>query len=259
VTPLAGGERGSVGYLVVFQDLTEIRRLEQEVRTKEKLAAVGEMAAQLAHEIRNPLGSIRGSAQVLMTEPGLGDEQGRLLAIISRESMRLSDTLNRFLFEARPSSRERGPVDLRPLVEEAVTLLRNGSELRPDHEVVLESDAGPHVCMADPDQIKQVFWNLARNAVEAMPDGGRLDVRLRRQGGEVVLSVRDEGRGMGRDELGRMFEPFRTSSAMGTGLGLAIVFRIVRDHGGDIEVRSVPRRGTEIDVRLPLVAVPQPA
>jgi two-component system sensor histidine kinase PilS (NtrC family) len=259
VTPLAAQAAASGGYLVVFQDLTEIRRLEQEVRAKEKLAAVGEMAAQLAHEIRNPLGSIRGSAQVLMGEPGLGEEQGRLLAIISRESMRLSDTLNRFLFDARPSSRARGPVDLRPLVEEAVVLLRNGAELRDSHEVRLDVGAGSHVCVADPDQIKQVFWNLARNGLEAMPGGGRLDVRLRRERDEVVLSLRDQGRGIEKDEIGRMFEPFRTTGAMGTGLGLAIVFRIVREHGGDIEVRSVPAEGTEVDVRLPAVPAPEAA
>ena len=259
VTPLATGEGGRGGYLVVFQDLTDIRRLEQEVRTKEKLAAVGEMAAQLAHEIRNPLGSIRGSAQVLMAEPGLGDEQGRLLDIISRESKRLSDTLNRFLYQVRPSGRTKGPVNLRPLVEEAVTLLRNAPELRPDHAVHFEADAGPHVCLADPDQIKQVFWNLTRNAIEAMPGGGRLGLSLRREGGEVVLSIRDQGRGFGPEDRGRMFEPFRTASAMGTGLGLAIVFRIVRDHGGDIAVHSAPQEGTRVDVRLPLVAVAVPA
>jgi two-component system, NtrC family, sensor histidine kinase PilS len=259
VTPLATGEGGRGGYLVVFQDLTDIRRLEQEVRTKEKLAAVGEMAAQLAHEIRNPLGSIRGSAQVLMAEPGLGEEQGRLLDIISRESKRLSDTLNRFLYQVRPSGRTKGPVNLRPLVEEAVTLLRNAPELRPDHVVHFEADAGPHVCLADPDQIKQVFWNLTRNAIEAMPGGGRLGLSLRREGGEVVLSIRDQGRGFGPEDRGRMFEPFRTASAMGTGLGLAIVFRIVRDHGGDIGVHSAPQEGTRVDVRLPLVAVALPA
>jgi two-component system sensor histidine kinase PilS (NtrC family) len=259
VTPLAPQEGSPGGYLVVFQDLTDIRRLEEEVRTKEKLAAVGEMAAQLAHEIRNPLGSIRGSAQVLMAEPGLGDEQGRLLDIISRESKRLSDTLNRFLYQVRPSGRTKGPVDLRPLVEEVVTLLRNAPELRADHDVRFEADGGPHVCLADPDQIKQVFWNLTRNALEAMPEGGRLGVGLRREGGDVVLSVRDQGRGIGREEQRRMFEPFQTASAMGTGLGLAIVFRIVQDHGGDIEVRSAPREGTQVDVRLPLVAVARPA
>jgi PAS domain S-box-containing protein len=259
VTPLAPGESAQGGYLVTFQDLTEIRRLEEEVRTKEKLAAVGEMAAQLAHEIRNPLGSIRGSAQVLMAEPAFGGEQGRLLAIISRESKRLSDTLNRFLYQARPPSRPPGPVDLGPVVESAVTLLRSGGELGPDHVLSFEADAGPLVCLADPDQISQVFWNLVRNALEAMPGGGRLDVTLRRHEGDVVLSVRDEGRGILRDEQRRIFEPFRSATPMGTGLGLAIVFRIVRAHGGDISVHSAENAGTQIDVRLPLVAVALPA
>ena len=174
MTPLATQEAVAGGYLVVFQDLTEIRRLEQEVRTKEKLAAVGEMAAQLAHEIRNPLGSIRGSAQVLMASRRSARSRGGCSTIISRESKRLSDTLNRFLYQARSPERPRDPVDLRPVLESAVTLLRNGSEVGPDHEVRFEADDGPHVCLADPDQIAQVFWNLARNGLEAMPDGGRL-------------------------------------------------------------------------------------
>ncbi len=254
VTLLAGQARA--GCLVVFQDLTDIRRLEDEVRTKEKLAAVGEMAAQLAHEIRNPLGSIRGSAQVLMGEPALGDEQGRLLEIISRESKRLSDTLNRFLFQARTPARRHEAVDLRPVIESAVTLLRNASELSPEHLVEFECDEGPHVCLADPDQIAQVFWNLSRNALEAMPAGGRLEVALRRRGGDVVLTVRDQGRGLGRDEQRRIFEPFQGVRGGQGGLGLAIVFRIVREHGGDISVRSAPEAGTEIDVRLPAVPTP---
>ncbi len=256
VTPLAAQEDSPGGYLVVFQDLTEIRRLEQEVRTKEKLAAVGEMAAQLAHEIRNPLGSIRGSAQVLMSEPELGEEQGRLLSIISRESKRLSDTLNRFLYQARSPARPRDPVDLRPVVEEAVTLLRNGAEVGPNHEVRFEADDGPHVCLADPDQIAQVFWNLARNGLEAMPDGGRLDVSLRRVAADVVLTVSDQGRGMAGDEQRRLFEPLPGSTRLGSGLGLAIVFQIVRQHGGDITVRSAADQGTRFDVRLPLVPRP---
>jgi len=256
VTPLATQEGSSGGYLVVFQDLTEIRRLEEAVRTKEKLAAVGEMAAQLAHEIRNPLGSIRGSAQVLMGEPELGEEQGRLLSIISRESKRLSDTLNRFLYQVRSPARPRDPVDLRPVVEEAVTLLRNGAEVGPNHEVRFEADEGPHVCLADPDQIAQVFWNLARNGLEAMPDGGRLDVALRRVDPDVVLTVSDQGRGMGRDEQRRLFEPRPGSARPGTGLGLAIVFQIVRQHGGDITVHSAADQGTQFDVRLPLVPRP---
>jgi two-component system sensor histidine kinase PilS (NtrC family) len=256
VTPLAAGRRFGSGYLLVFQDLTDVKRLEEEVRTKEKLAAVGEMAAQLAHEIRNPLGSISGSAQVLLGEARTNSEQARLLAIITRESKRLSDTLNRFLIRARPSARSRGPVDVGPLLAEAVALLRNGPEVGAEHDVVLETDQGPHVCLADPDQISQVFWNLARNGLEAMPEGGLLAVALRRDGDEVVLTVRDQGRGMDREEQRRLFEPFRSATPMGTGLGLAIVYRIVREHGGDISVRSASGQGTQVDVRLPLAPLP---
>jgi signal transduction histidine kinase len=147
-------------------------------------------------------------------------------------------------------------VDLRPVVEEAVTLLRNGADVGPNHEVRFETDEGPHVCLADPDQIAQVFWNLARNGLEAMPEGGRLEVALRRVDSEVVLTVSDQGRGMGRDEQRRLFEPRPGSGRPGSGLGLAIVFQIVRQHGGDITVRSAADQGTQFDVRLPLVPRP---
>jgi two-component system sensor histidine kinase PilS (NtrC family) len=191
-----------------------------------------------------------------MGEPNISPEQEHLLGIVTRESRRLSDTLNRFLLHARPSPQPLGPADIRPLVAEAVTLLRNGPEVGVRHVVEFECDAGPHVCLADRDQITQVFWNLARNGLEAMPDGGRLQVRLRCEGEELVLTVRDQGRGIGRDDQGRMFEPFQSGSAMGTGLGLAIVYRIVKEHRGDIRVRTMPGRGTQVDVRLPLIPVP---
>jgi two-component system sensor histidine kinase PilS (NtrC family) len=258
VSPLATAQPGG-GYLLVFQNLTEIKRLERQVRMKEKLAAVGEMAAQLAHEIRNPLGSISGSAQVLMGDANFSEEQEQLLAIITRESKRLTETLNHFLYQARPSLPPSGPVDIGRAVEEAVTLLRNGPEVREGQSVEFEADAGPHVCLADLDQIKQVFWNLARNGLEAMPGGGVLQVRLSCRGDDLVLSVRDEGRGMGRDEQQRVFEPFHSDTQMGTGLGLAIVYRIVREHRGDITIRSAPARGTEVEVRLPRVLVTVPA
>ena len=253
VSPLATADPRNAGYLLVFQNLTDIKRLEREVRTKEKLAAVGEMAAHLAHEIRNPLGSISGSAQVLMSEPNISAEQGRLLAIITRESKRLSDTLNQFLYQARPSVGARGPVDVGRLISEAVTLLRNGPEVGPTHSVEFEMDHGPHVCLADPDQITQVFWNITRNALEAMPDGGTLRIRVSMELDTLLISCRDQGRGIGREEQRRVFEPFQSGTPMGTGLGLAIVYRIVRDHHGDITLRSLPH-GTEVQVRLPLVA-----
>ena len=259
VSPLATTEAGRGSYLLVFQDLTNIKRLEREVRTKEKLAAVGEMAAQLAHEIRNPLGSISGSAQVLMGEPNMSPEQEHLLSIITTESKRLSDTLNQFLFQVRSSPRPVAPVNLGLVVDEAVTLLRNAPEVGPHHRVEFVSDEGPHMCLADRDQIAQVFWNLARNGLEAMPSGGLLKVRLRCREDELVLSIRDQGRGIDHEDQGRIFEPFQSGSAGGTGLGLAIVYRIVRDHHGDIAVRSAPTHGTEVEVRLPRLPLPIPA
>jgi two-component system sensor histidine kinase PilS (NtrC family) len=253
VSLLSPRGRTSGGYLLVFQDLTEIKKLEQEARTNEKLAAVGEMAAHLAHEIRNPLGSISGSAQVLLAERSFSPEQERLLSIITRESKRLSDALNQFLFQAKSSSDRSGPVDIRSVIAEAVTLLRNGPEVGPERVVEFVADEGPLLCLADRDQITQVFWNLARNGLEAMPEGGTLQVALTRAEDDLVLSVRDQGRGMGREEQRHLFQPFQTGSRVGTGLGLAIVYRIVREHGGDIVVRSVPSLGTEVEVRLPLV------
>jgi two-component system, NtrC family, sensor histidine kinase PilS len=255
VMPLATGGALRGGYLLVFQDLTDIKRLERDMRVKEKLAAVGEMAAQLAHEIRNPLGAISGSAQVLMGERDMSDEERHLLRIITRESKRLSETLNQFLYNARPNPVGAGPVDLGPLLDEMVTLLRNSPEVQPSHRITLEKDNRPYVCMADADQILQVLWNLARNGLEAMPDGGALTISLARRAEAMVLSVRDQGKGIAGDDHRRIFEPFQTQSRVGTGLGLAIVYRIVKEHSGDINVRSAPGHGTVFEVHLPLVAV----
>jgi two-component system, NtrC family, sensor histidine kinase PilS len=255
VAPLATADPLQGGFLLVFQNLTRIKQLEREVRMKEKLAAVGEMAAYLTHEIRNPLGSISGSAQVLLQEPGISSDQQHLLAIIVKESKRLSESLNQFLVEARTAPGDPGPVDLGPVVSDLVTLLRNSPEVGAAHAVELEADEGPHVCLADRDQIVQVFWNLARNGLEAMPAGGLLKVRLAQRDGEIVLSFRDQGRGMDRDEQRRLFEPFHSGKPTGTGLGLALAFRLIREHRGDIKVRSRPQMGTEVEVRLPLVEV----
>jgi two-component system sensor histidine kinase PilS (NtrC family) len=259
VSPLATGDPGRSGFLLVFQDLTEVKRLEREVRMKEKLAVVGEMAAYLAHEIRNPLGAISGSAQMLMGEPDVPQDHARLLAIITRESKRLSDALNQFLFQARPADRAKAPVDLGRVVGEAVTLLKNSPELSSAHAVEFDVEDGPLACLGDADRISQVFWNLARNGIEAMPGGGRLHVTLRRDGEDALLAVRDEGRGIDAEAQRALFEPFRSGTPRGTGLGLAIVYRIVEEHHGDIRFRSVLPHGTEAQVRLPLVPVAVPA
>ena len=241
------------GFLFTFQDLTEIRRLEREVRLKENLATMGEMAAGMAHEIRNPLASISGSVQVLKEAEGLSDEQKRLMEIIVRESERLSGTLTEFLAYARPKRFEPTEVDLRLVLEETAALLGNSAEVLPEHEVVVDTPDFPVEVFADANQMKQITWNLARNALQAMPSGGRLVMSLRRNGsGEVVMAFRDQGVGMSDGEIHKVFQPFSGSFERGSGLGLAIVYRIVKDYNGTIHVDSVASEGTEVSVHFPL-------
>ena len=241
------------GFLFTFQDLTEIKRLEREVRLKENLATMGEMAAGMAHEIRNPLASISGSVQVLREAETLSDEEKRLMDIIVRESERLSGTLTEFLAYARPPRFEPGQIDLRRVLEETATLLGHSSEVLPEHEIVLDTPDAPVHIFADPNQMKQITWNLARNALQAMPSGGKLVMSLARNGtGEVVMAFRDEGVGMPGSEVHKAFEPFSGSFERGSGLGLAIVYRIVKDYNGVIQVDSLPSKGTEISVHFPL-------
>jgi two-component system sensor histidine kinase PilS (NtrC family) len=249
---LLQGEKKS-GLLFVFQDLTEIKRLEREVRLKENLATMGEMAAGMAHEIRNPLASISGSVQVLAEAEELTDEQKRLMDIIVRESERLSGTLTEFLAYARPPRFEPGQIDLRQVVEETAALLKHSSEVLPEHQIAIELPESPVMLFADPNQMKQITWNLARNALQAMPDGGRLQMSLARNGaGGVVMTFRDEGIGISGGEVHKVFEPFSGSFKRGSGLGLAIVYRIVKDYNGMIQVDSVASKGTVISVHFPL-------
>ena len=241
------------GFLFTFQDLTEIKRLEREIRLKENLATMGEMAAGMAHEIRNPLASISGSVQVLREAEELSEEQKRLMEIIVRESERLSGTLTEFLAYTRPPRFEPDQIDLRDVVEETATLLGHSAEVLPEHEIVLSLPESPVSLFADANQMKQITWNLARNALQAMPGGGRLSMGLSRNGtGEVVMSFKDEGVGMSDGEIHRVFEPFSGSFERGTGLGLAIVYRIVKDYNGVIQVDSIESKGTDVSVHFPL-------
>ena len=249
---LFDGEKKS-GFLFIFQDLTEIKRLEREVRLKENLATMGEMAAGMAHEIRNPLASISGSVQVLAEAEEITEEQKRLMDIIVRESERLSGTLTEFLAYARPPRFELDQIDLRRVLEETATLLGHSSEVLPEHQIALELPETPVMLFADPNQMKQITWNLARNALQAMPDGGRLEMALARNGsGGVVMTFRDQGIGISGGEVHKVFEPFSGSFKRGSGLGLAIVYRIVKDYNGMIRVDSVASKGTVISVHFPL-------
>jgi two-component system sensor histidine kinase PilS (NtrC family) len=244
---------GSSGFLFTFQDVTTIRRLERDARMQQRLAAVGEMAAGIAHEIRNPLGSISGSMQVLRDELPLNGEQAQLMDIVLRESERLNQTINNFLAYARPQRFGITRLDLRPVLHDAALLLRNSAEVGANHVIDVDVPSLPVWCEADEGQVRQVVWNLATNALRAMPGGGRLRLGARREAGLAagVLVVQDEGVGIPESELDAIFQPFRGSFANGSGLGMAIVHRIVNDYGGEIRVTSKPGRGTTVEVRLP--------
>jgi two-component system, NtrC family, sensor histidine kinase PilS len=253
---------GRTGLLFTFQDVTDLRRLQRNATIQQRLAAVGEMAAGIAHEIRNPLAAMSGSIQVLRQDLPLNEEQSQLMDIVLRESERLNDTIRSFLAYARPTRFAVGRLDLRKTVQDAAMLLRNGA-IQDAHVVEVDVPSEPVWYEADEDQVRQIIWNLATNSLRAMPGGGCLRLSLAsdpgaRPGGEVVLTVEDEGRGIPAEEVDEIFQPFRSSFEKGTGLGLAIVHRIVTDYGGNIQVASRVGEGTRIAVRLPIRPVIQP-
>ena len=248
---------GSRGYIYSFQDVTDVKRSEQNARLQQRLAAVGEMAAGIAHEIRNPLASMSGSMQMLKQELPLSTDQAQLMDIVLKESERLNETIKSFLAYARPQRFSPQKLDLRPLVHETATLLRNSTDIEERHLIEVEQSERPVMIDADEGQIRQIIWNLATNGLRAMPDGGTLRLSAVHEvaGSELaVLRVEDEGVGIAPEDVDTIFQPFRGSFGKGTGLGLAIVHRIVTDYDGHIEVKPRAGRGTIFRVTFPMTA-----
>ena len=229
--------------LVVFQDLTELRRAEQELRRADRLAELGALSAQLAHEIRNPLAAMRGSAQLLA--PDADPETQRLLGILTREADRLGDLVSDFLAFARPPTPVPRLCDLDELLRQTVELLSSDPLAS---GVRIDLEPGRLVADVDPDQMRQVLLNLLRNALAAAGQGGRVRVFTSQAQGQVRVHVWDSGGSITTTDLPRIFEPFFTKRPGGTGLGLSTVHSIVRAHGGDIQVTSSPGEGTEFVV-----------
>ena len=242
--------KGTAGFLLLFQDLTDVKKLEEEARSREKLAAVGQLAAGIAHEIRNPLASISGSAQMLGNDMRTGSSERRLVEIIVAESRRLSKILEEFLHYARPRPRKNLVFDVGATLSEAMDLFSHSDEVSDHHLLNLQVESAISV-FGDPDQVRQIFWNVARNAIAAMPDGGILDVTGRVEDAWYAIRFHDTGRGMTADRKDVLFQPFATAFDGGTGLGMAIVRRLVDEHGGRIAVDSRPGFGTAIDIYLP--------
>jgi two-component system sensor histidine kinase PilS (NtrC family) len=251
VAALSGPERGALGYVYALDDLTEIRRLEREVRMQDRLAAVGRLAAAIAHEIRNPLTSIAGSVSMLSGIPEMSEEHRNLLAIVTRESQRLNGIITDFLAYSRGKQYHFEKTDLVRLVEDTLTLMRHRMTAE-NIAITIESGFAVREAwvLADGDKIKQVFWNFAENAVRAMRNGGTLKVGIERLGDDWQVSFADTGTGMTPQQTEKIFEPFQSNFEGGTGLGLAVVYQIVQAHEGKVWARSKQGQGTTFVLRL---------
>ena len=244
-------DRAALGFVYALDDLTEIRRLEREVRIQDRLAAVGRLAAAIAHEIRNPLTSIAGSVGMLSSVPEMNEEHRRLLDIVTRESHRLNAIITDFLAYSRTKKYHFDKVDLIHLLEDTLTLM--------DHRMASEKtgitierrfSVREALVLADGDRMKQVFWNLCENSVRAMQHGGTLTVSVDHLGDDCQIAVADTGTGMTAQQIEKVFEPFQSNFEGGTGLGLALVYQIVQAHEGKIWARSKPGQGTTFVLRV---------
>ena len=245
---------GEEGSLMLFQDLTEMKKLERRARFNEQLAAVGELAAGIAHEIRNPLASISGSVQVLAKDPNVGQAERRLMEIIVSESKRLSKILEDFLRFVRPQERKVTVFDVARSVAEVMDIFRLSDEVSDAHRIAADVSPVSSTLTGDPDQIRQIVYNVAKNAVRAMTAGDSLTVLGREEDAWYSIRFIDTGRGMSQEQLASLFTPFATAFDGGTGLGMAIVRRIVEDHGGVIDAESKPGEGTTVTILLPRAA-----
>lgn len=251
-----------VGLVGVFKDLTLERDLEEELRRREWFAKIGEMSAGMAHEIRNPLGGLAGALQMLRKDPMVDEENARLMDIATREATRLNRIVTEFLRYSRPPDLNLKDCDLRELVNETVELIKHDGQVQAAQEVIVHHDQNVPLIQVDPDKMKQVFWNLAVNALQAMPSGGRLTIATAcrrvtsgRRSGEIVEVVfQDTGVGIRPEDLNKIFFPFFTTKKEGSGLGLATAQRIVDQHGGWIRAESEKGKGARFAVCLPVLA-----
>lgn len=251
ISSLKGIDGKEVGSIIIFQDLTSYKEMEDAVRRAEKLSAIGKLAAGMAHEIRNPLASMSGSIQVLRNEVELNGENMRLMDIILRESERLNRLVTEFLDYAKPYKPQKEEFDLSRVMAETLDVFEKG--LSANRRIRIQKEITPEIKVyGEQEKIKDVLWNLFNNAAQSMPTGGELAVSLKNDAGMAVSAIKDTGEGIAERDIERVFEPFFTTKTYGTGLGLATVYRVVEAHGGDIRVESETGKGATFTVRIPL-------
>jgi len=241
-----------VGAIVVFRDLTEIKKMRENMRYKDRLASLGELIAGIAHEIRNPLAGIKTTAQALKAEFAPQDPKCEYLEKIIKEINRTNSLLQELFIFAKPQKPQFVPYDITKVLERVISMQEKSIE---EKGVKIKKDYTPDIPLIplDPNQIYQVFLNLILNAVQAMPQGGDLTLSVKQERGAwISVTVKDTGVGMSEEVKVKLFDPFFTTKPMGTGLGLAISYRIIQEHGGMVGVESKPGQGAKFTIRLPL-------
>jgi len=240
-----------IGFICTFQDLTDIVRLENEIKQREKFAAIGELAANIAHEIRNPLASLRGSIEMIKEDRIREKDKEKLMDIAVDEITRLNTIITEFLSYSNAKSPDFQYRDLSQILNTTISLLRSSTGL--SHDISLVSDVGKELhAEIDEDKMRQVFWNLLTNALEAVNGNGTITLEAKSRDGYIVATISDTGEGIDDEDHERIFYPFFTTKKAGTGLGLAIVYRILEEHHGSIGLKSSRGQGTTFTIRIPV-------
>jgi len=238
------------GFIGIFQDITMFKKMEIEIKHKEKWAAIGELSANIAHEIRNPLAALKGSIEMLRENKVAGEYKERLTKIALEEMERLNKIISDFLTYSSPRALEFGMLDINRVLDDTLELLKNTTPVRNDI-IIRKNLSGELSVNGDHQKLRQVFWNLGMNAIEAMPSGGELLVSAQRGDNVVEVIFQDTGIGISQENMSKIFYPFFTTKEEGTGLGLAIAYRIIEEHKGKISVASNLGEGTVIKVVIP--------